>query len=723
MQKEEKSVLIMQRLLRGYIGRRRFRKFKANQQKEAIRSAYVKERKAKDAKEAWLKEMEETEMRSAFRENQDMEAKVQEARMAAELARLNAEITLYQQQATDAAAGTWVPDDPSNTAAYWEEVYDDYGYVYYYNSKTGESSWDAPGVWNMNDYANEDQSGQSHTAVWEEIYDEWNQTTYYHHAVTGESVWERPAEMDFPVQAASYEQQQQYDPNQQQQYDPNQSYNSNAAYNDQHDGYADQSHQAVTDMGYNTGLETPAAWEEQAPAAWTEPAPAYQAENYPNYENTDSYEQPGQYEAAEVQDSTWNQEQVHPYAEETAYPTDDVYNEQAEGLEDYTEEQTPEVYEAPPPEMCWRCFDTEAVKTCVDCEDNHTLYCSKCYMTEHRAGAKRRHAFKILHTSLLTSSAYCGQCGIPATHQCNSCEKEFRFYCKDCFEGYHVTDDLTDHAFFQFRSGSVFCVQCDDEIARRFCKDCDDKYCLPCFENVHRKGKRKNHIFEELNVLKEELGEFDEYCVECEVKKCAVMCNLCGDGYCQSCYDIVHSKGNKKSHTVVAWSEVVKMGDWIEIDDSDQFSMTSRSSYFNVITKEMRDTKPSIMLSGLEKHTIQLDDTLNLKNKVAMEAESELITLRERVGQLEEEKRLGLSGTVPLKDESVVVKKTKGLFQRVLSRPIASSNSQTNTKKDDETALVKAMIMTPERASRLLKVDENIGSDAFKSSAVKDLIQ
>lgn len=39
----------------------------------------------------------------------------------------------------------------------------------------------------------------------------------------------------------------------------------------------------------------------------------------------------------------------------------------------------------------------------------------------------------------------------------------------------------------------AFCVECEIAVAVRRCTECRDQYCEPCYENLHRKGKRKGH--------------------------------------------------------------------------------------------------------------------------------------------------------------------------------------------------------------------------------------
>jgi hypothetical protein len=43
-----------------------------------------------------------------------------------------------------------------------------------------------------------------------------------------------------------------------------------------------------------------------------------------------------------------------------------------------------------------------------------------------------------------------------------------------------------------------FCVECEDQPASLFCQQCVDDYCDVCFQALHRKGKRLQHLAKKL---------------------------------------------------------------------------------------------------------------------------------------------------------------------------------------------------------------------------------
>lgn len=46
-----------------------------------------------------------------------------------------------------------------------------------------------------------------------------------------------------------------------------------------------------------------------------------------------------------------------------------------------------------------------------------------------------------------------------------------------------------------------------------------------------------------------------QVCVECETQIAVKRCRQCKDRYCQSCYDKVHAKGNRRNH---GWDRIAK---------------------------------------------------------------------------------------------------------------------------------------------------------------------
>lgn len=158
-----------------------------------MRKAYKKERQSKEFRDKWLKEMQEAETRDAFRSTKDEEAKVAAAKRKVELAKLDAALLLEKQKAEEVKSA--LQEKKREESKFWEEKCDSYGYVFYYNTATGETVWTKPV-----DMKSPKKPIAKQISDWEEIYDAFSQSVYYSNGKTGETRWERPAEMDISVE-------------------------------------------------------------------------------------------------------------------------------------------------------------------------------------------------------------------------------------------------------------------------------------------------------------------------------------------------------------------------------------------------------------------------------------------------------------------------------------------------------------------------------------------
>merc|ERR1711937_298447 len=57
---------------------------------------------------------------------------------------------------------------------------------------------------------------------------------------------------------------------------------------------------------------------------------------------------------------------------------------------------------------------------------------------------------------------------------------------------------------FDSADGQTWCVECEKEIATKFCNGCQEPFCDSCFSKIHKKGKRKKHTFTHLDKKAEE---------------------------------------------------------------------------------------------------------------------------------------------------------------------------------------------------------------------------
>jgi hypothetical protein len=297
-----------------------------------------------------------------------------------------------------------------------------------------------------------------------------------------------------------------------------------------------------------------------------------------------------------------------------------------------------------PDGFCCKCKAVEADKECLDCLlpdlSLDVMYCNACFTLEHSllTGTKSRHDFKVLkplrrpsvcqHTPCLTAPPPLNG-PAKASYYCNACPLSTRFSCESCFPRAHDTAQTSHHIpdALHFRSGALLCVECDRVLATRTCTQCDEAFCAACFGELHGQSKRA-HEFTPLELLKDDLqSEKDAYCVDCEIRMCTKLCNLCGDGFCDACFARAHVKGQKALHTWLPWARFATHSDWLEIQDE----TTGKTVFFNIETKESTHTQPFVLKTGAERHRLQFHEREAAMKTKATELESEIVKLKEQL--------------------------------------------------------------------------------------------
>ena len=319
-----------------------------------------------------------------------------------------------------------------------------------------------------------------------------------------------------------------------------------------------------------------------------------------------------------------------------------VVNDEVTGAQyfynDITEENRwdpPDGFKVPPPKgKCSVCREEAAARHCKTCDDP---YCVECYIKEHSTPSTRAHMFRVLKKA--TPDPFkCGKCyenlATYATPDYKKC------FCDDCFTQWFDHDqDLQNLGFVHFKPDSAVCSQCQARLAEFLCQQCDDKYCGDCSESLHRSGRKKQHtITEILPFHKDELKDGEEYCVECEHTTAEVMCEQCGDAYCNRCFRRTHARGRKAQHTTITWEEA--QTPWEEFFDEDE----GRTVYYNSKTRERTFVKPAALLWGKEKMAWQEDH--NDAVSEAKEAAEQMAEMQRQMSEMQD-KMAGMSKKKP----------------------------------------------------------------------------
>lgn len=436
---------------------------------------------------------------------------------------------------------------------------------------------------------------------------------------------------------------------------------------------------------------------------------------------------------------------------------------------------------------CCKCRTCIATKECLDCNGNlpQRLYCAPCFMSEHYAlsadSNKQTHDFRVLvkvkKPSQCLSLAcrakdtaagggptlatyYCGECsvlllGTPAitpSPPASIGASKGCFYCEECFAKTHESAQELHHvtSALHFCTGALLCCDCSSLVATRQCEQCDEAFCANCFEQMHSKSqKKREHTWTAIEILKEELDGSgkDAYCIECDLRRASRLCNLCGDGFCDSCFTKAHERGKKQQHTWISWSSFAQVGDWLEIfDDKAQATI-----FFNIETKESTTKQPFILKTGAERHLLQFQEREQLQKRKELELETEIMSLKEKLKDMVEKEALaqrplsrnlrsaGIAdgSNLAAQDRSTAKPKKKGLIRRLF---LKSSSSATKGAagdgltpderkrkelvqgiRSDEQALVLTKMKTRSREEKEAKAAETLGTKQFEASILQEL--
>ncbi|KAE8991515.1 hypothetical protein PF011_g17915 [Phytophthora fragariae] len=404
---------------------------------------------------------------------------------------------------------------------------------------------------------------------------------------------------------------------------------------------------------------------------------------------------------------------------------------------------------------CIKCQRDQSTKRCLDCEDTkRAFYCTACFKLHTASSTEEnptststvKHDFEVVPEAAVVparcesgmecitnednpannqettekslAAYYCYECSPPSRPEPNSeSTTPGCFYCESCFARDHETAKKLRHVekALRFRRGALLCCDCGHSLAVRQCDPCGgDKFCEACFLSSHTGSKRRTmkHIWTALDVLRDLLEhETDTYCVECDVRASSKLCNLCGDGFCDGCFDKTHAKGAKRRHTWLPWSVAAQDGDWIEIKDE------KATIYFNVETKESTAEKPTVLLSGEERHRLQLAEREQLQRTRQVELESEVVKLKEQLRELQAQERPGSRARTPGGgvDPTHSKAKAKPAKRGVLSRLFGRKPPQRELIPEERQRIAE------ELANRVRAEKQPVSSPIFQQAMVHEL--
>eukprot|EP00920_Eleutheroschizon_duboscqi_P027678 GHVT01067793.1.p1 GENE.GHVT01067793.1~~GHVT01067793.1.p1 ORF type:complete len:381 (-),score=26.88 GHVT01067793.1:363-1505(-) len=86
------------------------------------------------------------------------------------------------------------------------------------------------------------------------------------------------------------------------------------------------------------------------------------------------------------------------------------------------------------------------------------------------------------------------------------------------------------------------CINCTKRKGTAYCPVCRDIFCDRCFQDIHRTGRRREHMREPICL---------DLCAECARGFAVLDCPECQDVFCCHCFGMCHRRGGRKSHVPV----------------------------------------------------------------------------------------------------------------------------------------------------------------------------
>jgi hypothetical protein len=143
----------------------------------------------------------------------------------------------------------------------------------------------------------------------------------------------------------------------------------------------------------------------------------------------------------------------------------------------------------------------------------------------------------------------CQDCGVmQATLKCNQCVMSF---CNACYSNLHdhCEGPRKNHTTVATGAGS-YCSAIPTKKPQVYCANCEDFFSYEAFEQLHKKGQRRNHRVMMISVSDAEMVEPHVKCEECEDNQASFRCDQCMDYFCIACFWRAHMNGERRKHTV-----------------------------------------------------------------------------------------------------------------------------------------------------------------------------
>jgi len=134
--------------------------------------------------------------------------------------------------------------------------------------------------------------------------------------------------------------------------------------------------------------------------------------------------------------------------------------------------------------MCQECEKRSAKVKCEQCKD---FFCEDCFIKTHHTGKRAN------HTKMDVCQLACDVCDVEMAYTKSLDVKPGTGavkFCDVCLVTKSV--ELSGHRMKTI--ADLKCYECEKDKATRLCEDCCDLFCIECFLELHRRGKRRVHM-------------------------------------------------------------------------------------------------------------------------------------------------------------------------------------------------------------------------------------
>ena len=180
-------------------------------------------------------------------------------------------------------------------------------------------------------------------------------------------------------------------------------------------------------------------------------------------------------------------------------------------------------------------------------------------------------------------------------NKCKNNPNQSKFWIRCC-------DAKQNACYYNVRTGDSRwlppCAVCG-LAGKKWCITCRASYCQADFSQYHNETEWYLHKWSHQEPCKRDVIEKHQvYCTECGIVAATKMCTDCWDGYCTSCFKLVHRVGFLRTHKKKDYDKAV--AGWMPFRTGGGSKATD---YFaNGTTKESTYKKPKELMNPTELH-------------------------------------------------------------------------------------------------------------------------